>query len=130
MPTSSALTICPTIGQTVALANRELCRGQSRLARDVSVSDARMGAATAALPPIADMASAAAQVRFVPISEVAPVFNRLVDRRDKRGQVRRFSPHPPQSPLFEKSGIPYGHRPREIDDISAFVTCCCFRWDT
>jgi len=65
------------------------------------------------------MVSAAGRARFVPNSEVAPVFNRLVDRRDKGprsgASAALFSRHPPQM-RFEKSGIPYGHRPCEIDD--------------
>ena len=60
-------------------------------------------------------------VRKVPNSEVAPVFNRLVDRRDKRGQDQALQPRSSarirhRARCFEKSGIPYGHRPREIDD--------------
>jgi hypothetical protein len=57
--------------------------------------------------------------QYLPNSEVAPLFNRLVDRRSKRGhrKIRHFSrAHQPgvhhKSLLLEKSGSPYGHRPR------------------
>ena len=53
----------------------ESCTGTNQALQGMSVSsDARMGAATAALPPIADMASAAGQVCFVPEPDVTQSF--------------------------------------------------------
>ena len=84
-----------------------------------------------ALPSRTDVASRACQVRKVPISEVAPLFNRLVDRREQEGTRSRasaalFSLHPPQSPLLrEKRNPPTAIDRARLMIISAFAACCC-----
>jgi hypothetical protein len=54
-----------------------------------------------------------------PKSEVVPLFNRLIDRRGKRGapknlalQPRASAQHPLQEPTAQEEQIPCGHRPR------------------
>ena len=72
------------------------------------------------MPLSTDIVNLAGHFRKVPNSEVTPEFNRLVDRRDKRGQDQALQPRSSArirhgARCFEKSGIPYGHRPCEID---------------
>ena len=96
--------------------------GQSRRFGDVRV--------TSALPLIADVRRENREVRKVPNLEVAPVFNRLVDRRDKRGQDQALQPRSSVCSRPEPAASRKAESSTAIDRarfmiISAFVACCC-----